>query len=186
MSGRRTHAPCTGRGSRRAFSHRAFPLRAFSLLELLLVVGVIGVFAGLVIPGFADASRPLGEPVCQTLEADLRRARTEAMVRSESVVAVADAKGGAWWLGLARSPGVALDGTRRQLGSGGLSAAKRAHLVVKTDAAGNTDETDYIVFARFDTLGARDESTTVFELRDEDGRAAGRWTMNAGRTRLER
>ena len=158
--------------------------RGFSLIELLVVVGVIGIFAGLVIPGFADASRPLGEPIRQTLEADLRRARTEAMVRSEPVVAVADAKGGAWWLGLARTPETPLDGTRRQLGSGGLSAAKRACLLVTTDAVGNEDDAGFVVFARFDTLGSRDESTATLELRDEDGRAAGRWTMPSGRTRL--
>lgn len=156
--------------------------RGFTLLELLLVVGIVGLFAGLVIPGFANGSRPMGEPVADMLAADLRRARTESMVRGQPVVIVAAHDGSAWWLALASDPGTAIDGTTRAFGRGGLAPMKGAKLLVKGE--GETDGAR--VFATFDALGSRDEAVPVLELRDARGERVEQWTLPAGRARLER
>jgi len=154
--------------------------RGFTLIEALLVAGIIGIFATLVLPGLAGGSQPPADPVRTMLEADLRRARTEAMMRGEPVVAVARPDGSSWWLGLARSPEVAIDGTRRAFGHGGLASMKGASLLVKDEA----DATGPRVFATFDALGSRDEGVPTLELRDRSGRAVESWTLPAGRTRL--
>ena len=155
--------------------------RAFTLLEVMVAVAVVGVFAVLVIPGLADAARPMGEPIRQLLDADLRRARTESMVRGEPIVMVAARDGSGWWLAPAQAPSQRIDGTYRGFGRGGLAPMKGATLVVKGEQEGDGD---YRVFAEFDTLGSRDEGVPSLELRDRDGKAVDGWTLPAGRTRL--
>ena len=56
--------------------------RGFSFVEIMLVVGLLGLFASLVIPGLASARLPIETPVEHALEADLRQARTEAIARA--------------------------------------------------------------------------------------------------------
>lgn len=158
--------------------------RAFTIVELLLVAGIIGIFAGLVIPRFADASRPPADPVARLLEADLRRARTEAMALGKPVVAVASQDGASWWLASAASPAQPLAGTERRFGSGGLAPMKGAKLTVKSDDGAREDGSR--IFAHFDTLGSRDEGEPVLELRDARGEPIERWTLSAGRARLQR
>ena len=155
--------------------------RGFSFVEIMVATAVIGIFAALVLPGFANASRPMGEPVREMLDADLRRARTESMVRGEPVVIVAASNGSGWWLATASTPASAIDGTYRAFGRGGLGPMKGATLVIKGGEA--TDER-FRVFAEFDTLGSRDEGVPSFELRDRDGTRIESWTLPAGRTRL--
>jgi len=155
--------------------------RGFSFIEVMVATAVIGVFALLVLPGLANASRPMGQPVREMLDADLRRARTESMVRGEPVVMVAAADGSGWWLAAASTPARAIDGTYRAFGRGGLGPMKGVTLLVKGDEA--TDER-FRVFAEFDTLGSRDEGVPAFELRDRDGTRVESWTLPAGRTRL--
>lgn len=162
---------------RRPSRHR----RGFSMVELMLVVAIVGLFAGIVIPNFANGSRPLGQPVADMLNADLRRARTEAMVRNQPVVAVAARDGSAWWLATASDPTAPIDGTLRTFGRGGLAPADRAQLIVKGVA--ETDD-DQRVFALFDALGSRDDGEATFEMRDAQGSVVGRWTLLPGRARL--
>ena len=154
--------------------------RGFTLVEVLLVAGIIGVFATLVLPGLTGGSQPPADAVRAMLEADLRRARSEALMRGEPVVAVAEPDGSSWWLGLARSADTEIAGTRRWFGRGGLAPMKGARLVVK----GEADAEGPRVFATFDALGSRDEGAPTFELRGADGRAVRAWTLPAGRTRL--
>ena len=155
--------------------------RGFSMVELMLVVAIVGLFAGIVIPNFANGSRPLGQPVAELLNADLRRARTEAMVRNQTVVAVAATDGSAWWLATATDPTTPLDGTLRTFGRGGLASADHAQLLVK---GGAEPDDAHRVFATFDPLGSRDDGEATFEMRDSHGTAVGRWTLLPGRARL--
>ena len=159
------------------------PRRAFTLVELLLVAGIIGIFAGLVIPRFADTSRPPADPIARLLETDLRRARTEAMALGKPIVAVASQDGGSWWLSHATSPAKPIAGTERRFGSGGLAPMKGAKLTVKSDDGALEDGSR--VFAHFDTLGSRDEGEPTLELRDRDGDRIASWTIPAGRTRFD-
>ncbi|MFM1803128.1 MAG: hypothetical protein RL136_7 [Planctomycetota bacterium] len=157
--------------------------RGFTLIELLLVVAIVGVFAGLVLPGLAGGDQGFVRPVESMLEADLKRARSEALASGAPVVAVAAADGSAWWLAPAAQPDRAIAGSRRAFGHGGLAPMKGAHLVVK--GSGETDAGDRIL-ATFDTLGCRDENDAGIELRGRDGARLGSWTLAAGRTRLSR
>jgi len=159
----------------------------FTLIELMIVVAIVGIFAGIVIPRFADASRPLPEPVAQLLEADLRRARTEAMALGAPVVAVASTDGAAWWLAPSAEPTTPIAGTERRFGSGGLAPMKGATLLVKGDGESHDDRgVAHRVFAEFDSLGSRDEGVPCLELRSRDGERIAAWTLPAGRTRLAR
>lgn len=160
---------------------RTLASRGFSFIEVLVAAAVIAVFAALVVPGLANATRPMGEPVKQMLDADLRRARTESMVRGEAVVVVAARDGSGWWLAPAHEPATKIDGTYRGFGRGGLGAMKGAKIFVKGEEEGDGD---YRVFAEFDTLGSRDEGVPSIELRDRDGKTVESWTLPAGRTRL--
>jgi len=161
--------------------HAHRPSKGFSFIEVMVAAAVIAVFAMLVVPGLANASRPMGGPVREMLDADLRRARTESMVRGEPVAMVAARDGSGWWLAPAHEPATKIDGTYRGFGRGGLAPLKGATLFVKGDQEGDGT---YRVFAEFDTLGSRDEGTPALELRDRDGKPVESWTLPAGRTRL--
>ncbi len=162
--------------------------RAFTLVELMIVVGVIGVFAGVVIPRMGDGARPIAARVAEILEADLRRARTEALARGGPIVAVAAADGHAWWLAGAKTPATPIDGTERQFGRSGLAPMKGATLTITNDDAAEeaAEINGCVVFASFDALGSRDESTPAFTLHDATGASLANWTLPAGRTRLAR
>lgn len=154
--------------------------RGFSMLELLVVVGIIGLFAGLVIPSLASASRPVGGSIENLLEIDLRRARTEALMRGEPIALVAADDGRSWWLAPSRSAGTPIDGTVRAFGRGGLAPMKGTTLIAK----GDEDSAAWRVIASFDSLGSRDEGVPSLELRDSSGKRVAAWTIPAGRTRL--
>ena len=154
--------------------------RGFTLVELLLVVGIVALFALLVVPGLASAGVAPAGPVARILEADLRRARTEAIARALPVSLVASADGRAWWLAVEPAVDVALEGTFREFGRGALVdyAGNRMMLAPRE----NTSESPRI--ARFDAFGARDEGIPTISLRTDDGEEVGCWVLPAGRSRL--
>jgi len=167
------------RGARHRQDRSPRQRRGFSFIELMVVVGIIGLFAGVVIPGLAASTKPLADPVAQVLEADLLRARTEAMMRGESVVAVASPTGDGWWIARASAVDEPIDGTLRVFGRGGFAAQQGLKLVVP-------QQDDARVFARFDSLGARDEGVPTLELKDAHGASLATWRLDAGRAKLSR
>ena len=150
----------------------------FSFIELMVVVGIIGLFAGVVIPGLAASTKPLAEPVAQVLEADLLRARTEAMMRGETMVAVASPTGDGWWIARASAVDEPIDGTLRVFGRGGFAEQQGLTFVVQQE--------DARVFAQFDSLGARDEGVPTLVLKDQRGASLATWRLDAGRAKLSR
>ncbi len=182
------HQPSSRRRARRCAPPCAPPCacvrRGMSFIELMVVLGVLALFAVVVIPGVASAHLPLAQPIQEMLEADLRRARTESLARGEAVVMVAAADGTRWWLALATSPESELAGTQRSFGHGALSAftntSLRAQHVV--DDGIHTDDEQTIV-AQFDSLGTRDDAIVELTLSAENANIA-QWTLSAGRTRL--
>lgn len=66
--------------------------RAFTLVEILVVVVVMAILASLVVPSLANATAPLPRALSDLLEADFRRARVESIgtVREIHMVAGAD------------------------------------------------------------------------------------------------
>lgn len=152
-------------------------VRGFTFVELAVVVGIVAVFATLVIPSLAGASRPTGRPFQTLLESDLQRARTESVVRGEGIVVIADADGLGWRIARERDPGTPLDGVARRIGKTVLAPFKGCTLTVKGEESDGT-------IARYDALGTRDGAEPALLLRDPAGETIGSWTLPAGRTRL--
>ena len=78
--------------------------RAFSLMEILVVVALLGVLASLVVPNLAGATTPLPREVGRALELDLRRARIESIAAVREVPAVAALAGDYTLLVVATAP----------------------------------------------------------------------------------
>jgi prepilin-type N-terminal cleavage/methylation domain-containing protein len=168
--------------------------RGFSFVEVLVVAGILGLFASLVIPRLASAKLPQATPVENTLEADLRLARTEAIARARPVVFVLTENGAAWWIAEATNPTEPIDRTRREFGRGALTELDGVRVEIvsssfngqlaSSDRARNADGGR--VIATFDALGTRDNDVVQFNARDAHGSLIATWTLPAGRTRLHR
>ncbi len=165
--------------------------RAFTLIEMLVVIGLLSLFATIVIPGLS-AARLSSAPLLEgALDADLRLARSEALARGREVLMMHADDGTAWWLAESANPDVPLEGTLRELGRGTLNSASHATLAMVTSDESLTAIShggSYGVahgVARFDALGSRDEGTLEITL-TEKGAASESWTLAAGRTRLHR
>lgn len=174
--------------SREFTTSRAHIRRAMTFIELMVVLGVLALFAMVVIPGVAGARVPLAQPIQEMLEADLRRARTESLARAEAVVMVAAENGSGWWLALASSPQSELTGTKRSFGHGVLSEFTTTSLHVRNfidegDNVIDEEQIDAHVVAQFDALGTRDDRIKELTLSAEKANIA-QWTLCAGRTRL--
>ena len=162
--------------------------RAFTMLEMLLVIGLLGLFASVVIPGMSGAQFSSAPLVEGALDADLRLARTEAIARARAVVFVCASDGSAWWIADNASPDIPFDGTLREFGRGTLNTAARATLHITTGDGSSirVDNKDARVVARFDALGSRDDNALEFVLHNAEGSQVGAWSLAAGRTRLHR
>jgi prepilin-type N-terminal cleavage/methylation domain-containing protein len=159
--------------------------RAFTLVELLLVVLVLAVMASLVVPTLANALAPIAEHVAALLESDLRRARLHSMGTLRPSVLVVGADRDRWWLQPAGpiSEDRALEGSLRVLGQGNL-APFTGHRLEVAFAGADAPEGN-VVAATFDLEGNRDAREIGFALRPTDAEEPiARWTARPERTRL--
>lgn len=159
--------------------------RAFTFVEMMVVAAILAVFATIVIPQLASADRPSPESLRSMLEADLRRARTEALARAVPVSVVVAADGSGWWLADDASPATAMPGTQRVFGRGALAANPDTRVLVTAPEEDDSPANSPRVLASFNALGSRDDATPQVELRQAGERLA-RWTLPAGRVRFER
>ncbi|MEY3021076.1 MAG: hypothetical protein RIS86_272 [Planctomycetota bacterium] len=155
--------------------------RGFTFVEMLVVVAILALFAWLVIPGLAGARSPIAGPVETMIEADLQRAKTEAMTRATPVVVAAAEDGSAWWIAPSADPTEAIEGSRRMFGTAGLVQYREARLDVKSGFGGLVEGAR--VIAVFDPLGSRDTGTPILTLRN-GGSSIASWTLPSGRTKL--
>ena len=138
--------------------------RAFSLMEMLVVVALLGVLASLVVPNLAGATTPLPREVGRVLELDLRRARIESIAAVREVQLVVGRQRDRWWL----QPSGAIDARRalpssyRVLGAGNLAPYGGLRLGVELDGA-TPPRSDIVVFA-FNSEGARDAVSVELSL----------------------
>lgn len=183
MNATRTTPNRSSIGHSTGTSHRA---RAFTMMEVLVVAAILGLFASIVIPRFAAAREPVATLIEHTLEADLRLARTEAIARVRPVSLVISEDRHSWWIADHASLDTPIGGAVRTCGQGTLYELAHVTLTVKRDDNGSNSTTPRgaSVVATFDALGARDGATVDLAARDESGTIAGEWTILAGRTRL--
>jgi prepilin-type N-terminal cleavage/methylation domain-containing protein len=130
--------------------------RAFSLMEVLVVIALLGILASLVVPNLAGSTAPLPREIGRVLELDLRRARIESIAAVREVQLVVGRQRDRWWL----QPSGAIDARRalpssyRILGSGNLSPYAGFTLGVMLDGA--TPPSSDVVVCSFNSEGARD------------------------------
>lgn len=164
-------------------------LRAFTLVEVLVVVIVLAILASVALPTLAGASAPIARPIADLLENDLRRARLEAMGSMRETVLAIGADRDSWWLQPAGdlNPELgrdrALAASLRVFGSGTLEPYAGHRLAVAVDGANLADGD--AVLARFDDEGTRDASTARIALVSPiDEREIGSWSLESRRVRL--
>lgn len=176
-------------------------LRAFTLVEVLVVVIVLAILASVALPTLAGASAPIARPIADLLENDLRRARLEAMGSMRETVLAIGADRDSWWLqptggvGAGQGSGVgpavapvlgrdlALAASLRVFGSGTLEPYAGHRLAVAIDGVDLADGD--AILARFDDEGTRDASTARIALVSPiDQREIGNWSLDSRRVRL--
>lgn len=162
--------------------------RAFTMIELLVVAAVLAVFASLVIPGFAGAGTPSASVLEPVLEADLQRARTEAMARGAGISMMLSADGSRWWIATSKDASTPLEGTMRQFGRGALEPFARTKLSLGAELGEEQDDANGArPIAQFDANGARDEALRTLTFHANGSRTPlARWTLAPGRARLTR
>lgn len=97
--------------------------RAFTLIEVMIVVLVLAILASLVVPSLANATAPLPRSIADLLEADFRRARIESIGTAREIHMVVGGDRDRWWLQSAGAPQptAALPSSMRVLGAGNLA-----------------------------------------------------------------
>ncbi|MEY3142081.1 MAG: hypothetical protein RLY21_574 [Planctomycetota bacterium] len=159
--------------------------RAFTLVELLLVVLILAIMASLVVPTIANASAPINDQVSALLEADMKRGKLSAMGTLTPTVLVVGAERDRWWLQSAGkvSEESAIESSMRVLGRGNLSsfAGHRLEVTLAGDEAPNGD----VVVATFDLEGGRDAVEVGFQLVGPNAdEPLARWNVRPERTRV--
>ena len=165
--------------------------RAFTLVEVLIVVTLLAILATLVAPGLANATAPLPQTIVSTLEIDMRRASIEAIGRLTPVALVVNADRSGWWVAERQNLGTPIPGTTRVLGSGSLGPFAGYTLDVTID--GLEPPIGDAVLCEFNTVGARNASLVMLQLlpsmtksesptMQDTGKV---WRLEAERTRFE-
>jgi prepilin-type N-terminal cleavage/methylation domain-containing protein len=159
--------------------------RAFTLVELLLVVVVLAIMASLVVPTLANAAAPLTDQLAALLEADLKRGRLNAMGTMQRTILVIGADRDRWWLQPTGdiSQERAIDASLRMLGSGNLSSFDGHRLVVQL--GGDDAPEGDVVVATFDLEGNRDTvEIGVALVAPQAEEPLVQWTVRPERTRV--
>jgi prepilin-type N-terminal cleavage/methylation domain-containing protein len=185
-----------GRRSERAAAQaiRASARGAFTLIEVLVVVSIIAILAAVVVPRLSSAATPAPRPVADVLEADLRRARIEAMSSLTPTQLVVSADRARWWLqptgGLGDDQAIASSLRAFGFGTLGPYGGYTLEIRIGGDLAPEGD----VAIATFDDLGTRDNQTVEVSLVAPQGEGleistlgegeTTTWTLDAQRTRL--
>lgn len=158
----------------------------FTLIEVLIVVLVLAIFASMVVPGLANAQAPIPRPLADLIELDLRRAAIESVGSVRETVLVIGKERDRWWIqpGGRIDASLALPTSQRVLGTGNLApfAGHRLDIVIDGARLPRGDA----VAAAFDQRGTRDRAAVELTLlQAADGAQVARWTLEAQRTKLK-
>jgi prepilin-type N-terminal cleavage/methylation domain-containing protein len=148
--------------------------RAFTLVELMVVVALLAILATLVAPGLVNASAPLPQTIISTIEIDMRRACIEA-----------------WWIATVARPDEPIPGTTRILGNGSLQPFKDYTLAVTVN--GEDPSLGDARIVTFNTVGARDSGVVTLRLINSplksltltDADTEPQWRLESERTRFD-
>ena len=158
---------------------------AFTLIEILVVVVVLGILASLALPTLAGAVAPLSRPVADLIENDLRLARFDAMGSMRETVLVVGEDRRRWWLQPAGelSQERALPASLRALGFDTLKPFEAHRLSVTVNGEELPDGDAVLV--GFDSEGPRNDTTVVLSLVSPvNDTEVARWRIDPRRTRL--
>lgn len=172
-------------GTRARRLRHSWLMRAFTLIEILVVVAVIAILASVTLPTLAGATAPLARPIADLIEDDLRLARFEAMGSMRETVVVVGADRDRWWLQPAGELGAerALPATMRVIGLDTLTPYQGHRIAITVD--GEDLPVGDAMFASFDSDGTRNDSTVRCALVSPlDQRELAAWRLEARRTRM--
>jgi prepilin-type N-terminal cleavage/methylation domain-containing protein len=150
--------------------------RAFTLVELMVVVALLAILATLVAPSLANASAPLPQTIISTLEIDMRRASIEAIGRLEPVSVVLSRDRTRWWIATAARPDEPIAGTTRILGNGSLQPFKGYTLAVTMN--GEDPSLDDTRIVTFNAVGARDSGVVTLQLMNQPVKSSTSMTVD--------
>ena len=165
--------------------------RAFTLVELMVVVALLAILATLVAPGLVNASAPLPQTILSTIEIDMRRACIEALGRLEPVAVGLSGDRTSWWIATVARPDEPIPGTTRILGNGSLQPFKDYTLAVTVN--GEDPSLGDARIVTFNTVGARDSGVVTLRLINSplksltstDADTEPQWRLESERTRFD-
>ena len=162
---------------------RARRPRAFTLVEVMIVVLILAILATVAAPSLLNAATPLPSTISDTLEIDMRRARIEAIGRMKPVVLMLGKGRERWWLADAEASALPIDGTLRVFGNGTLG--NYGGYMVSAEVNGSPLANGDAVIARFDAVGSRDDTTIVLSLIGPlSPKPLATWTLEPQRTKF--